>query len=223
MKDLDLSGKSKCIILVGKCGSGKSNLIRWLLLKNLVDKKFWKSALVFTNTKYSNEYDFLPDNYIIEGFNQELLNKYTDRLKKYKEKHNKVINNVIVFDDLIGLIKNREPEFINFLGVHRHIGCHLIFSFQHLNTGSSTLMKEITTHAICFNSKMTNTMESIWLNFGQLFDNFEHFKRNFFDICKEAYTACLYIADNNELDNNYFKIKAPDMTKKKYSKIKVEF
>ena len=64
-------------------------------------------------------------------------------------------------------------------------------------------------------------MESIWVNFGQLFENFDHFKQNFLDITKEPYSAMLYLQENDDLDNNYFTFKAPDMSK--FKKIKVEY
>ena len=66
-----------------------------------------------------------------------------------------------------------------------------------------------------------NTLESIFLNYGQLFENFEHFKKNFLDITKEKYTAMLYITDIDELDDNYLKWRCPNMDK--YKNIKVEY
>jgi hypothetical protein len=97
----------------------------------------------------------------------------------------------------------------------------LIFPFQHLNTGASTLLKEIASHSICFNSKQLNTIESIWKNFGQLWDNYNEFKENFLDITKEKFTAMLYLQEVDEIENNYLQWKAPDMTK--YKNIKVEY
>ena len=219
---IDLSGKAKCLLFVGACGKGKSNAMRYLLLKNLVDRKFFQFGLVFSNTKYSNEYDFLPDKYVIEGYNEDILRKYLDKLGKYKKEHGEVPPNFVIFEDLIGLLNAKtNPFLISFFGTHRHLSCHVALLTQHLNTGSSTLLREITTHALCWNSKQMNTMESIWLNYGQLFDNFEHFKRNFLDITKEQYSAMLYLQENDELNDNYFIFKAPDMTK--FKKIKVEY
>ena len=219
--DIDLSGKAKCLVCIGACGKGKSVAISYILLKNLVDRKFFQFGLVFTNTKFSNEYHYLPDKYVIGGYDEEILKKYLNKLAKYKEKYGEVPPNFIVFEDLIGLIRKQDPFLVSFFGSHRHLSCHLIFSFQHLNTGASTLLREISTHALCWNSKQMNTMESIWLNFGQLFDNFEHFKKNFLDITKKKYSAMLYLQENDELENNYFVFKAPDMTK--YNNIAVEY
>ena len=219
--DIDLSGKAKCLLFVGACGKGKSNAMRYVLLKNLVQRKFFKFGLVFTNTKYSDEYNFLPDKYVIEGYNEDILRKYIDKLGKYKKKHGKVPPNFVVFEDLIGLLRKADPFLISFFGSHRHLSCHVALLTQHLNTGSSTLLREICTHCFAWNSKQMNTMESIWLNFGQLFENFEHFKHNFLDITKEPYSAMLYLQENDELENNYFTFKAPDMTKLK--KLQVEY
>ena len=163
--DIDLSGKAKCLVLVGACGKGKSNSMRYILLKNMVDRKYFKFGLVFTKTKFSNEYNFLPDKYIIDGYSEEVLSKYLDKLRKYKKKHKKVPPNFVIFEDLIGLIRKQDPFLISFMGSHRHTNTMCGFLFQHLNTGASTLLREITTHAICFNSKQMNTMDSIWMNY----------------------------------------------------------
>ena len=222
MEDISFEGKAKCVVCIGACGKGKSNAIRYMLLKNMIDKKFFKFGLVFTMTKFSKEYEFLPDKAVIQGFDEDMLQTYIERLRKEKDKNGKIAPNFILFEDLIGLIRKASPSFINFLGSHRHTNTHIFFAFQHLNTGASTLLREITTHALCWNSKQMNTMESIWLNFGQLFENFEHFKKNFLDITKEKYAAMLYLQEN-EFDDNYFVFKAPDMSGKKYNKIKVTF
>ena len=219
--DIDFSGKSKCVVCIGACGKGKSVAIKYMLLKNLVDRKFFQFGLVFTNTKFSDEYNYLPDKYIVQGYDEDILRKYIEKLRKYKKQHKSLPPNFIIFEDLIGLLRKADPFLISFFGSHRHTNTHIIFSFQHLNTGASTLLREIATHALCWNSKQMNTMESIWLNFGQLFDNFEHFKRNFLDITKEKYSAMLYLQENDELNDNYFVFKAPDMTK--FKKIQVEY
>ena len=220
--DIDLSGKAKCLLLCGACGKGKSNCMRYILLKNLVDRKFFQFGIVFTNTKFSNEYTFLPKKYIIEGYNEEILKKYLNKLGKYKEKHGYVPPNFVIFEDLIGVLNvKHNPFLINFFGSHRHLSCMVAILTQHLNTGSSTLFREIVTHSFCWNSKQMNTMESIWLNFGQLFENFEHFKKNFLDITKKPYTAMLYLQENDDIENNYFSYLATDMTK--FKNIKVQY
>ena len=99
--------------------------------------------------------------------------------------------NFVLFEDLIGLIRKQDPFLISFFGSHRHTNTHIIFAFQHLNTGASTLLREITTHALCFNSKQMNTMESIWLNYGQLFENFvvtELLKNRFNELKENNFT-----------------------------------
>lgn len=221
MEDLDLSGKAKCIVFLGSCGRGKTNSILYILKKNMVDRKFFQFGLVFTRTKFSDEYEWLPDKYVIDGYDEDILAKYLDKLAEHKEKHKKVPPNFVLFEDLIGLIRKQDPFIISFLGSHRHTNTHILISAQHCNTGTSTMLREITTHALCFNSKQMNTLESIYLNYGQLFENFEHFKKNFLDITKEKYTAMLYITDIDELDDNYLKWLAPNMSK--YKKIKVKY
>ena len=170
--------KINCILYVGACGKGKSNAIKHTILSNaLGKKKRLKFGIVFTRTKFNNEYSaYLPDDYIFEGFQEDVLQNYLDNLKKYKEKYGKVPHNFVIFDDLIGLLNLRNGALINFLGTHRHTSTHVLLATQHCNTGSSTLLRELCTHCLAWNSKQYNTIDSLYMNFGQLFDSRETFK-----------------------------------------------
>jgi hypothetical protein len=53
----------------------------------------------------------------------------------------------------------------------------------------------------------------LYENYGQLFDNIHDFKAHYFKIAAEPFTAMLYDNTIEELENNYFSFKAPDMSK----------
>ena len=143
------------ILLCGKQGSGKTNAVRHLLLKHTVDLKIYDVILVFTQTKFDGEYDFLPDNMVVEGYNEQILQSFLQLLSSQidKKKGTTAPRNAIVFDDLIGLLSKHDPFLINFFGTLRHFSSDVYLPVQHLNTGSSTILRNITTHAILFNSK----------------------------------------------------------------------
>ena len=212
-ENLDLSYPS-CILLCGKPRRGKTNAIRFLLTKHSLDK-FKGSAnfefgLAFTRTKFNHDYDFLPDEYVIEGYDEDVLKQYLDGLEQEIAKGNKVPNNFIVFDDLIGLLSKNNPFLTNFFGVMRHTSTFIFLATQHLKTGASTTLREVCSHAIIFNSKTFNTTQSLYENFGGLFSNVNEFRKCLQETTKEPFTAMLYLQEEDNIDKNYLQWKAPD-------------
>ena len=203
----------RIVLLIGKPKKGKSNMTKYLILDGALNQKQFNFGLVLCGTKYSNDYDFLPDDYIIQGYNEEVLNKYVDKLKSIKEETGETpASNFIIFDDLIGLLDKYDNNLMNLFSIHRHLGTSIFMCVQHLNTGTSTLLKECCSHAIMFNSKSFNTLKSLYENFGMLFENLDDFKYNFLDITKEPFTACLYEQDEDDVNLNYKICRAPDMS-----------
>jgi hypothetical protein len=121
---------------------------------------------------------------------------------------------------LIGLLGKNDPFLINFFGTHRHTNTDIYLATQHLNTGANTTLREITTYAILFGRRQKNTIESLFDNFGQLFENIKAFKEHYFKITSAPFTAMLYDNRNEEFDDNYKSFKAPDMSK---VKMKLDF
>ena len=219
MKNLDLRSPS-CLLFVGRPKRGKSNAIKHIILKHSLDK-FPESAkyefgIVFTRTSFNNDYSFIPDEYVFDGYDESVLEKYLEGLKGEIAKGNKVPANYVIFDDLIGLLNKHDPFLINFFGTHRHTNTHIYLATQHLKSGANTTLREICTHAIVFNSKQTNTLQSLYENVGQLFPTIGEFKDNFWDITKEPYTAMLYLQDADNIEDNYMYYKAPDTTSWEY-------
>ena len=220
MKNLDLSTPS-VLLFCGKPNKGKSVAIKFTILKHTLDKfqgcaKF-QFGIVFTRTSYNSDYDFIPSDYVYDGYDEDILRQYLDGLKSEIENGKSVPPNFVVFDDLIGLLSKNDPFLTNFLGTHRHTNTYIFLATQHLKTGASTTLREVCSHAIIFNSKQTNTIQSLYENFGQMFDNIGDFKDNFWDITKTPYTAMLYLQDTDNIEENYLAYKAPDTSQWDYT------
>ena len=220
MENLDLSSPS-CVLLVGKPKLGKTSALKFTLLKHSLDNFYgcakYEFGIVFSRSKFTGEYDFIGnDEYVYEDYDEAILQRYIDGLKNMVEQGKPVPANFVVFDDMIGLLQKRTPFFINFLGTHRKTNTTIFLATQHLKTGSSTTIREICTHAIIFNSKAMNTLQSLYENVGMLFSNFGDFKDNFFDITKEKFTAMLYLQDVDNVTDNYMSYKCPDVSQWDY-------
>ena len=212
-QNLDLS-KEAVLLFCGKPRRGKTNAIRFLLTKHSLDKfqgcANYQFGLVFTRTKFNHDYDFLPDEYVIEGYDEEILAKYLQGLEDAIAKGQKAPKNFIVFDDLIGLLSKNDPFLTNFLSTARHTNTQIYLATQHLKTGASTTLREVCTHAIIFGSKTYNTTQSLFENFGGLFKNVNDFRKCLQETTKEPYTAMLYLQDEDNIQNNYLKFRCPD-------------
>ena len=71
------------VVCVGKPKRGKSYAVRWMILKNTVDKNRFKFGIVFTKTKFNKSFDYLPDQYVFEDYDPAVLEKCCNVSKHY--------------------------------------------------------------------------------------------------------------------------------------------
>lgn len=216
----DLLKKPAIMLFVGKPARGKSNAIKYFIIKNAVERKRYQFGLVFTRTKFNKDYDYIDPKYVIGGYDEDVLKRYLSAIENKLEQGKEVGRNFIVFDDLIGLLSKHDKFLINFFATHRHTKTDVYMATQHLNTGANTTLRECCTYAFMFGSKQFNTIRSLYENFGQLFDTIEEFKKRFYEVTSEPFTAMLYLGDEDDVEKNYLRFKAPDVSK---LKVKVSF
>ena len=213
-KNSDIDFSSPCIILsTGKCKSGKTNAIKYLILKNSIDKKIFNFGIVFTRTKFNSNYDYIDQKYVFQGYQVDVLKKYISNLENIMQKKGKVPPNFIIFDDLLGLLSKQNGFLNNLFACHRHTNTSIFLCTQHLKSGASTTLREIVNYAICFNSKRRDTIESLYTEFGQLFDSYDEFRKHFLSVTKEKYHAMLYNSDIEYVNDNCLTYLAPSMDK----------
>ena len=211
MKDIDFT-KPQVGVFVGRPKMGKSNAVKYFILKNTINEKNFDFGIVFTRTKFNDGYDYIPDKYIYTEYKPEILQKYMKGLEKIANDGKKIPPNFVIFDDLQGVLNRNDPILTNFVSSHRHYNCKAVFfCFQYLY-GASPLLRECATFAVMFRSQGNRTLQGLYENFGQLFDNFEEFKKHFFKITKKKYNGMLYIQDISKKKKNYLRFKAPDMS-----------
>ena len=201
--------KSELLFFLGAPGSGKTNLVKFLILKN---KERFNFGLVFTGTKFDyQDYSYIPEEYIIQGYQEDVFEAYLSKLEEHAEKYGKAPFNFIVFDDLLGLLSNMDTGFINFLGNRRHYNCCVFFCSQYLRS-KIPVLRDLTHKAFIFRTNRHDTMKCIYEEFGTLFEDYEDFKRHFQQVTKEKHVCMLYDREV-ELEDNYMYFLAPDMSK----------
>ncbi len=207
----DPSGNAHLYIFSGKSQKGKSHLIKYMLYDRFKNAG-WKYGLVFCKTKFNHDYDFLPDNRVIEGYDEEILKKYIENLRKKMRSggKNAVKPNFIIFEDICGILKGSD-FFNNFITMYRHTNTNIIISVQYLTgrNAISPILREQTTHCFIFDTKTKRTLKNLYDSYGQLFDHEDDFKEYLRANTSEKYACVLYIERIDDINNNYIPIKAP--------------
>lgn len=211
---LNFNSDYGCFLLLGAPKKGKTNATRYLILKNALENARntakYEFGIVFCGSSWDGEYNFLPEEYVYPHYDEQILRQYTEGLEKLKSEGKRIPRNFVVLDDLVGLLNKHDPFLINWITKIRHYKTHCFLTAQHLKTGANTTLREVCTHAFMFNSKAFNTLQSLYENFGQMFESFQEFKEVFLETTKEPYTAMLYIQDQDDVNKNYLQFKAPD-------------
>lgn len=221
MKDINFI-QPQVVVNIGSPRMGKSNLTRYLLLKNILNKKIFHFGIVFTRTKFNEDYKYIPDQYVYTEYKPELLEKYMNGLEKLKKKTGYIPPNFVIMDDQQGLLNKNDSVLTNFVSSHRHFNSSCFFNFQYL-FGASPLLRECTTYAFMFNSKGHRTINGLYENFGMLFDNVKEFKEYFLTNTKKKYTAIRYEQKQNKKHKNYCRYRAPDMSGDEWKSIKLQY
>lgn len=189
------------VLVVGKPRRGKSYLIKYLLEKNSIDIPKFQFGIVFTRTKWDNDYDYLPKRHVFEGYDPSVLEEYLHHLTEMKDPP----PNFVVFDDLLGALNNNAGELQNFIISHRHYNTTIFLAAQFLNKGSSTVLRECCTDAFMFNSMQFLTIKSLFENFGQGYRSLPKFKRAFMKATRKQFTAMWFNNDTGA----YYEYTAP--------------
>ncbi len=210
--------KPKVTLLIGACGSGKTNAVKHIILKNAIKNKIFQFGLVFSKTgKFNNDYKYVPEEYVYQGFNENVLKSYLKMLQDQTRKTGKPPANFIVLDDLLSLLNNRSGFFANFLATHRHYNTSIFLCAQQLKLGASTTLREIVNYVVAFNSKRFDTQEALFKEFSTLFKSFRDFQMHFQKVTSKPFHGMFYDNSINDLQNNYKTITFPDMSNIKIS------
>ena len=201
-----------CICSIGKSKSGKSYNTAYLIQYFSMHKPYFKAGLVMLGSKGLNDdYKWMPKDYVIDGYSEDVLRGWLDHLKSIREKTNKPPPpTFLILDDLLNAITNND-YFSNFLSQYRHYNITIFINNQTLaNRTTGSLFREQTVYLFAWGTKAKNTLEHLYKWFGQLFDSFDEFKNHFLETTKEKHTCMFYDATQNDVHKNYLRWKSPE-------------
>lgn len=203
------------IIINGSPGSGKTNLLKYLLV-SAFKKNQLAYGIVFCPTAFNQSYNYLDNKYVFTGYNEEvLINLMNVQIQQLKN-NNKCNPSFVVFDDCIGTIDFGSSFFNQLISTYRHYNLTLIFSTQYLYK-LTTLIRSCCTYFITFNESIKRNIQAIYETFMGEFDTYNLCKKFIQEHCKD-YKFIVVLC--NKSDNKFLVCKAPLMMN---NNIKIEF
>jgi len=225
MLNLNIFDKPKLIVLFGKCESGKSYTISYLLTEALRRKKF-KFGLVFSltaNDPSIDDFKMIPKQCVFDGYNDKVLGNYIRKLKDYSTKYKKKAPpNFIVFDDIIGSLKKTDKEFIKFITTYRHTNTTVFLASQ-FPTAISTLARELISYAFVYRTQSEQGISALFKSIGGECDNLKHFTQVLQSATSKDYHCLLYNPKGKTFKENYMTYLAPTFKKSKKPMFKLTF
>ena len=202
----ELFSEPNLIVMCGKSKSGKSYLLRSLL--TLACKKgLFSFGLVFCQTKFNDGYNFLPDKYVIAGYNEEVLKKYLKKLEEYQQRtRKKPPHSFVIFDDIMGSVKNSDV-FKKFISTYRHYNITVLICVQYVS-GLNTLGREQISYAFIFPQSTSRSIKLLYDAIGGEFESEKDFSHFLKKQTKEQYMSLFYTADGGSMEEKFKTYKA---------------
>ena len=227
-----LPTKPVIMVFVGRQESGKSYAIK-SLMNQWAKIDHFSYGVVFTGTKFTGAYKYLPEKCVQEWKGNPSLQGYIEKLRKWQEKTGKPCPpNFVILDDLLGSINWYDPWMTNWIGNFRHTNTTVIVAAQYLAQGSSTTFRECTNYAFMFNSSNEDSMKFMSKFFGGMKlavpgkDRQIEFERLLQRVTEaEQYQALLYRNNRKTVQETFLAWKAdpvPDDLKIKLRGVKEE-
>lgn len=195
-KEKSLIDPSSSILVVGSRRSGKTTYSKYLVDRI---KHLYSLIIVFTHTKSSGQWnDLIPDNFIIEKYNPEIILNIIKRnkiLKKHCPDINR--NTLIIFDDVIDDSSLRNDDSIkSIFTIGRWNDIGVLFLTQYLNAISPTCRNN-SDIVVCCIQNSNQAIEILYNSYG-IID-----KQTFINLLNEnTKDYNVFIIRNDIVDNN---------------------
>jgi len=204
------------ILLFGKPDSGKSHALKYMVTEACANGLFNFGIIFSVTASFSGDFDFIPSKYIINGYNEDILVNYIEKLKKWRLRHNKqpAPPNFIIFDDVVGdLVVSK--YFKKFLTTHRHTSTTVFIATQYPTECCGVVAREIISYGLVFRQASEQAIINIYKCFGGYMEKAD-FLHILEDATKEKYQCLLVNAQETDTKLKFKKYRAPaeiNMTK----------
>lgn len=206
-----LPQKPLIITILGKPGTGKTYLIKSLIYQ-YSKIKYFKFGICICRTKFNHGYDYIPDKYVYDNYDENFLTNYFTKLKQYKEKTGKIENNFLIIDDCLGSINFYSPFWSHLISCFRHYRVTIFLAAQSITGRSSTssLLRECTNLSYMFKTVYQPSIHALYESYGGLMDNYQEFQDTLFAVTEQKHHCLMFANDRDGKDNSYFSYVAPE-------------
>ena len=195
------------ILICGRPGSGKSQLIRFILCENSADYSTdpFKFGIVMCNTSFNNSYDYIPDNYVHSKFDISII----ENMMMIQESTNAVHRAFLVLDDCLPQGEFNNQIFTRILTQFRHLNISIIIATQYIYKVPPTF-RECATHVAIFKQTTKRSFSALFESFGSYFESLNDFM-NYVQSNTGDYKFILYSVNSSskEIKDLYQVKKAP--------------
>ena len=153
------------IFIAGAPGSGKSNLIRYLM--SLMYKHF-NYGMVICRSALDGGYSWVPPECVHPIYSEELITKL-----QTLQNNSNTTHAYLILDDPLGEINFNSPLWNQILTTNRHLRLTIFISTQY-SAKISTLARECATYAFIFKPSSEQAFKSLHEAFGQ--ENFPRWR-----------------------------------------------
>jgi energy-coupling factor transporter ATP-binding protein EcfA2 len=136
---LELDLKDTFMLIIGRRGSGKSVMLKWILTQQ---KHHFKETFIFSPSSFSGYWkDTVPDENVQLDYSEDWIDKLVTKMTGLNQGKNQqspdFVRVLLVLDDVISSCpKSQTSNCLKLLSTRgRHLGISCIISSQHVNFG----------------------------------------------------------------------------------------
>ena len=159
--------------IFGMCLSGKSQCLKYILYYYAKKNKF-DHLLLFTNTSFNNQYDYIPEQFIHKAYDEDIIQNYME-LQKGFILNGQNSRGIIIFDDCMGISHFLSPVFKTLSSQFRQFNLSIIICSQSV-TSIPLDVRNLAQYAIIFRFEAERVIKSCYESFGVLCNNWQDFK-----------------------------------------------
>lgn len=195
------------LVIYGLPGSGKTQLLRYILYSAAANNEF-DHCLLFSSTKGTQDYDFLDNKFKYDAFDTNVIEKYINICQSKNEKQIKT-RGLLIFDDICGEQTFKSALFKKLFSNYRHYGVSVIVC-QQMPVELPLSIRSIIKYACVYKYINEADREKIYKCFGSLAPNKNNFLDTYDKFTDEKYKALFFNqSDVFDCESAYSGIRAP--------------
>lgn len=173
-----INSQSFFLIINGKSNSGKSHLVRWLMREISIHNPF-SYGIVMSNTAFEGSFDYIPNKYIFEDFNEDIIRNVIKIQKKNIERGYKN-RAFIVLDDCCSQNEFMNPVLKKLAVMGRHYFISIILTSQYTNLIPPTLRSNSNFSIYYDIGEGVREMRAVYESYGQRFKSYDEFRQFYY-------------------------------------------